>query len=113
MSKRLGVLPLLLAALVSGAAVPAPAAAASGSATTSVQHAGVLAVRGFGSRSFGRRSPAVGSRYRSPYYRRVSPFHGFGGAILKGLGIAYLFHMLFGIGAGGGSPFGLILLVAL
>jgi hypothetical protein len=35
-----------------------------------------------------------------------------GGAILRALGLAYLFHLLFGWGAGG-SPFGLLLLVAL
>ena len=36
---------------------------------------------------------------------------GFGG-FLKVLGIAYLAHLLFGLG-GGGSPFGLFLLVAI
>jgi hypothetical protein len=59
------------------------------------------------------RRPSFGSRYRSrPYarprsYRRPSLFRG----ILQALGIAYLFHMLFGLGPGGGSPFGLILVI--
>jgi hypothetical protein len=71
-----------------------------------------------GSRGFGRgfgRAPSYGSRgrYRSPgYYRRPRPFHGLGGAILRGLGIAYLFHALFGWGPGGGSPIGLLIIVA-
>jgi uncharacterized membrane protein len=61
------------------------------------------------------RRPSFGSRYRSrrPYYRprgyrRPSLFRG----VLQALGIAYLFHALFGLGAGGGSPFGLLLILA-
>jgi predicted lipid-binding transport protein (Tim44 family) len=119
MSKYFGVLSALLSALIAFAAVPAASVAAPRSAAVSVRTAPAAV---FGARIFGRRSPSLSSRYRygyrtrSPYYRpayRRSPFHGFGGTILKGLGIAYLFHMLFGIGAGGGSPFGLVILVAL
>jgi hypothetical protein len=113
MSKHFGFLAVLLSAVVAFAAVPATSVAAPG--TAAVKLPGRQAV--FGVRGFGRARPA--SRYRgtrSPYtrpYARRSPFHGFGGTILKALGIAYLFHALFGIGAGGGSPLGLLLLVAL
>jgi predicted lipid-binding transport protein (Tim44 family) len=75
-------------------------------------------------RGLGRRSPSFGTRprarshYPSRYRTRTSrrPRRGFGhvvGGVLKALGVAYLFHMLFGWGAGGGSPFGLLLLIAL
>jgi uncharacterized membrane protein len=107
MRKHFGLVPLLLAALLVPAAVPAPAVAASKAPT-------VTAAR-FGGRSFSR--PRYSTRYRSPSYRRTyrrtSPFHGLGGGILKALGLAYLFHALFGWGGGGGSPFGLLLLVAI
>jgi hypothetical protein len=70
----------------------------------------------FGSRGFGRRvSPfrtRYGNRYRyRPAYRR-SPFRGAFRGILHALGLAYLFHLLFGWG-GGGSPLGLLLLAGL
>jgi len=74
-------------------------------------------------RGFGRRAPSFGSRARtrSPYpsryrtrsYRR--PRFGVGrffGGVLKVLGVAYLFNMLFGWGSGG-SPLGLFVLFAL
>jgi hypothetical protein len=69
----------------------------------------------FGARGFGRRLPGFGSRPRygyryRPVYRR-SPFHGVFRGILRAIGLAYLFHVLFGWGAGG-SPFGLLLLAA-
>jgi hypothetical protein len=89
--------------------VPAPAVAAP-------KIPSVQAAR-FGARSFSR--PRFGTRYRYPSsgyrrpYRRISPFHGLGGSILKVLGLAYLFHAVFGWGAGGGSPLGLLLLVAI
>jgi hypothetical protein len=58
------------------------------------------------------RRPSFGSRYRSrPYsrgYRRPSLFRG----VLQALGLAYLFHMMFGWGPGGGSPLGLFLILA-
>jgi uncharacterized membrane protein len=113
MSKHFGALSaLLLSAVLAVAAVPASAVAAPRGATvgTQTQQARI------GGRSIGRSPFSSRYRTRSPYtrrYARRSPFHGFGGAILKGLGIAYLFHMLFGIGAGGGSPFGLLILVAI
>src|SRR3954463_6685458 len=114
MSKRFGIVPVLLSAVVALAAVPAPASAAAGAAGAP----GSPLAPPFAARGFGRRSPSFGPRYRgtrSPYTRsyRRSPFSGFGGTMLKWLGISYLFHMLFGIGAGGGSPFGLLILVAL
>jgi hypothetical protein len=68
----------------------------------------------FGARGFGRRTPLFRSRTRygyRPAYRR-SPFHGAFRGILRAIGLAYLFHVLFGWGAGG-SPFGLLLLAAL
>jgi hypothetical protein len=72
----------------------------------------------FGARGFGRRAPLYsprtryGYRYRyRPAYRR-SPFHGLFRGVLRAIGLAYLFHLLFGWGAGG-SPFGLLLLGAL
>ena len=67
-----------------------------------------------GGRGFGRRLPVFRSRSRygyRPAYRR-SPFHGVFRGILRAIGLAYLFHLLFGWGAGG-SPFGLLLLAAL
>jgi hypothetical protein len=83
------------------------AAAAPGATTVQVQKSRL----GGGFRT--ARRPSFGSRYRSrPYarprsYRRPSLFRG----ILQALGLAYLFHMLFGLGSGGGSPFGLILVI--
>src|SRR3954468_19065918 len=67
-----------------------------------------------GGRGFGRRLPVYRSRSRygyRPVYRR-SPFHGLFRGILRAIGLAYLFHLLFGWG-GGGSPFGLLLLAGL
>jgi hypothetical protein len=68
----------------------------------------------FGARGFGRRPPVFRGRTRyryRPVYRR-SPWHGVFRGILRAIGLAYLFHVLFGWGAGG-SPFGLLLLAAL
>jgi hypothetical protein len=99
---------VVLAAAPAGALAAAPAKS----------QAQTSQARLFG-RSFARRTPAFGSRYRyrtrSPYtraYRRPHLWRGFFGGVLKALGIAYLFHLLFGFGPGG-SPFGLLLLVAL
>jgi hypothetical protein len=111
MSKYFGAVFAVLSTLALAGAAPAVASAAPRAVTASpVQRAG------FAVRTFGRR-PAFTPRYRtrSPYsrsYRRPGLFHGFFGGMLKLLGIAYLFHLLFGIGAGG-SPLGLLLLVAL
>jgi hypothetical protein len=119
----------VLSLLVLPVVPTASAAAAEPAALTSVtplSAAGatshpVLARFGVG-RSYGSRS-GYGSRARNPYgrstgsYRRASrPYRPrighFFGNVLKALGIAYLFHMLFGWGAGGGSPLGLLLVLA-
>jgi MYXO-CTERM domain-containing protein len=110
MSKYLRSLPALLPALALTFAVPAPAAAAMPATKSGATAATtVLARVGF------RRSVRPTSRYRSPSrrtapYRRPSFGH-FAGNVLRVLGIAYLVHALFGWGAGGGSPFGLLLVL--
>jgi MYXO-CTERM domain-containing protein len=109
------ILPLTAILLALGAA---PAAA-----TTSTLPAGAVKAnqaRFGGGRGFGRSTYRSRPRYtpssryrRSPYRarphlgRRI--FRGF----LQALGIAYLAHLLFGLGAGGGSPFGLLLLLGI
>ena len=109
MRKHFGLVPVLLSLLA--VATPAPAVAASST------HVPTITAARFGARSFSRPRYAPRSRYPSSSYRRsyrrVSPFRGLGGGILKALGIAYLVHAIFGWGAGGGSPFGLLLLVAI
>jgi hypothetical protein len=108
MSKRF-IIPALAASLVLPIAAPATAGAAG---TPAPKVSSTQARLGGGFRT--ARRPSFGSRYRSrPYhrprtYRRPSLFRG----ILQALGIAYLFHMLFGLGPGGGSPLGLLLIVA-
>jgi MYXO-CTERM domain-containing protein len=108
------ILPLLVSLLLAGVpatVLPATANAASGTAV------GAKATQSRLGRGFGGRSPSFGSRYRSrsPYrgYRRPFTARRFFGGALKALGVAYLFHMMFGWGAGGGSPFGLLLLAAI
>ena len=110
MSNPTRILPALLCALLAAVAVPAPAGAAAGKAqvTTNQSRLG---------RGFGRRSPSVGTRprtrARSPYRaRRPFTARRFFGGVLKALGLAYLFNLMFGWGAGG-SPFGLLLLAAI
>ena len=100
------ILPALLVALALPASAPVAAVAAPSAPKIQVQQA---RLGGFRSR------PSFGSRYRSrpyrPYsraYRRPSLFRG----VLQALGLAYVFHMLFGWGPGGGSPFGLLLILA-
>ena len=110
MSNHARILPALLCSLLAAAAVPAPAAAAAGKAQTTTEQSRL-------GRGFGRRSPSVGTRprtrARSPYRaRRPFTARRFFGGVLKALGLAYLFNLLFGWGAGG-SPFGLLLLAAL
>jgi hypothetical protein len=105
-------LPLVLTALLIPAAAPATASASSATAQGAANQSRLG--RGFGS----RRSPSFGSRsrYRSRYptrpYRRPFGVRRFFGGVLKVLGMAYLFHLLFGWGAGG-SPFGLLLLLGI
>jgi MYXO-CTERM domain-containing protein len=106
------ILPLLIATLL----VPAtPAMASSATTTASKPNQSALG------RGFGRRSPSLGyrprygSRYRSSRRAYRRPGLGIGrffGGVLKFLGLAYLFNMLFGWGAGG-SPIGLFLLFGL
>jgi hypothetical protein len=109
MSNHLRILPVVASALVLGLAGPAPAVAGTSAAKAGIQ---TQQSRLGGFRS--ARRPSFGSRYRSrPYrprvgYRRPSLFRG----ILRALGLAYLVHLLFGWGAGG-SPLGLLLLVAI
>ena len=110
---------LLTASLLLGAsaqaATPGPVVARSMSPPSSIQGYVVLARfgRGTGYRSsarsrYGRsRSNRRASR---PYRPRVGHFFG---NVLRALGIAYLFHMIFGWGGGGGSPFGLLIVLAL
>ena len=113
MSKHFGIVPVLLSAIVALAAVPASSVAAPRAAAVQLpSRQAVFGVRGFGRARSASRYRSTRSPYTRPYARR-SPFHGFGGTILKALGITYLVHALFGIGAGGGSPLGLLLLVAL
>ena len=99
-------------ALAGGVAVaPAVAAPAPTKQVARPQQSG-LGFRG------ARRAPSLGTRFRSrsrPSSRRIRstrPFRGFFRGVLQALGLAYLFHVLFGWGAGG-SPFGLLLLAAL
>jgi hypothetical protein len=99
-------LPTLLLALAAPAAAPTVATAAPGAPAVSSQQARL----GGGFRS--ARRPSFGSRYRSrPTYRRAYRRPSLWRGILQTLGLAYLFHMLFGWGAGG-SPLGLLLIVA-
>ena len=113
------ILPLTAILLTLGAA---PAAAAT--ATPSGAPVGVVKVnqaRFFGGgRGFGRSTYRSRPRYTPASRYRRSPFRTrphFGRRLfrvfLQALGIAYLAHMLFGLGAGGGSPFGLLLLLGI
>jgi hypothetical protein len=110
------ILALLISSLLVTAG-PAPAASASVAAKSSQTTQTTQAAFG---RGFGRRAPSYSrpryrspSRYRTRSYRRPSFGVGrFVGGVLKVLGVAYLFHMLFGWGAGG-SPFGLMILFVL
>src|SRR5438046_742277 len=105
---------LALAGVPAAPAGAAPARMAPSTALTASLPAPPLAVR------FGRglRRPTYRPTYRRPSYRRPGrrPYrrphigHFFGNA-LRFLGIAYLAHMLFGIGAGGGSPLGLLIVL--
>src|SRR5919199_1504969 len=85
------ILPLLLALLLVPAGVPATASAA-------------------GATTAGKATQSR-PRYAPRTYRRPFPPRRFFGGLLKALGLAYLFHLLFGWGAGG-SPLGLLLIVA-
>ena len=103
---------LLIAGGPAVAGSPAAAATAKPSAATAKQAR--IGGRGFGSRrpTFGSRRP---SARRPPVRRPLRPRplfrHGFFGSVLRALGIAYLVHLMFGWGAGGGSPLGLLLVI--
>jgi hypothetical protein len=102
---------IALLALPFLALTPTSASAALSTPTAAV-HAPTTQAR-FGGRGFGRRVPVFRPRTRygyRPAYRR-SPFHGLFRGVLRAIGLAYLFHVLFGWGAGG-SPVGLLLLGA-
>jgi hypothetical protein len=72
---------------------------------------------GIGSRSrpaFGRRARrGAGRQPAAPRQARRRPLfgQGFFGSVLRALGIAYLIHLLFGWGPGGGSPLGLLIVL--
>ncbi|HEX8104781.1 MAG TPA: hypothetical protein VF533_19335 [Solirubrobacteraceae bacterium] len=106
-----------LAPAAASAATAAPATAPSAALATPSVTGAILARRGFGSsRGYGRRygsRPGYGSRrgYGRPYRRGAG--RRFFGGVLKALGVAYLFHMLFGWGAGGGSPIMLFVILGL
>lgn len=113
MSNRFRILPVLLCALlVPAVAAPAPALAKAGAQSGASTEQSRLG------RGFGRRAPSYRVRPRTGVRRPIRPFarRGFArrffGGVLQALGIAYLFHLLFGWGAGG-SPFGLLLLAAI
>jgi hypothetical protein len=101
---RSRIIPALLIALALPVAAPPVAAAAPGAPKIQSDQSRIGGFRG-------ARRPSFGTRYRSrPYrrsYRRPHLFRG----ILQALGLAYLFHALFGWGPGGGSPIGLLLVL--
>ena len=104
------ILPVLISTLLVPAA-PAQASSATVRAQPSQTNQAALG------RGFGRRTPSFGSRSRyrpraRPYRRPSFGIGRFFGSVLKFLGLAYLFNLLFGWGPGG-SPFGLILLFGL
>ena len=97
-----------------GTTAPAAAATTHKATTTAGTNEARIGGRGFGSRrpTFGSRRPtARRPAARRPVRRRPLFRHGFFGSILRALGIAYLVHLLFGWGPGGGSPLGLLLVI--
>ncbi len=101
---------LALAGLVAApssapARAPLPALTADAGATVPLAARGARG--GFGSRS---RSRSVRPR-ETPRQRaaRRARNRGIANSVLRALGLAWLFSVLFGIGAGGGSPIGLLL----
>ena len=110
-------LALLAAVLIAGgpAIAPSVAPAVTAKQSTAPSSEARIGGRGFGSRrpTFGSRRPSVRRpTVRRPVRRRPLFRHGFFGSVLRALGIAYLVHLLFGWGAGGGSPFGLLIVLA-
>jgi hypothetical protein len=98
------------------AAAPPTAAAAAAKPRPAATNEARIGGRGFGrsgrSPIFGPRRPSVRRpAVRRPLNRRPLFRHGFFGSVLRALGIAYLVHMLFGWGPGGGSPLGLLIVL--
>jgi hypothetical protein len=119
LSRTAAALLVALLALTPLSGLGAAPAAAAGTTTKAATTPGANEAR-IGGRGFGRGSrPTFGSRRpsirrpaaRRPIRRRPLFRHGFFGSILRALGIAYLVHLLFGWGAGGGSPLGLLLVL--
>jgi hypothetical protein len=109
----------LLAAVVLAALAAAPAPASQPLPAAGVAFRGTPASHmgttfaAIGRRGFGRRtSPRRTSPYSRRPYRRSPGFGHLMGNVLKFLGIAYLVNALFGWGPGGGSPLGLLIIVA-
>lgn len=108
------ILPLTAILLTLGAA---PAAAApTGLSLVAAKPNQARLGRGFDRSTFrGRPRVAPASRRyrRSPYRARPHLGRRLFRGVLQALGIAYLAHLLFGWGAAGGSPLGLLLLLGL
>jgi uncharacterized membrane protein len=109
---------LPLTAILSGALALVPAVAAAAPVHRSAA-VGQTTQSRFGGRGFGGGGFRSTRRYPSSSYSRYRgyPRRSFGRSlfrgVLQGLGIAYLAHLMFGLGGGGGSPFGLLLLFGL
>lgn len=88
------------------AALPVPASAAAPSKASAAGHGAVTEARFGGGRGFGLRSRPRYSYPRGSYPRYRT--RGLERGIVRGLGIAFLLHALFGYGTGG-SPIGLLL----
>src|SRR3954470_11565122 len=104
---------ILLALGAAPAAAATPAALPTGAVKTTQARFG-------GGRGFGRSTYRSRPRYTPASRYRRSPFRArphFGRRLFRGflqaMGIAYLAHMLFGLGARCGSPFGLLLLLGI
>jgi hypothetical protein len=122
---RCPLIALVTAALAGAAAGAAPAATAAPAPTTA-SPADAVALRTAGpglplavrrSRGTRRRSlpstPASGRRDAQRRAQQRARARGLGGTILRALGIAWLVNALFGWGAGGGSPWPLLLILGL
>lgn len=110
-----GVFLAVVAAFVPGPTSAAAASRAAIDGSQTVRLAGfpaLLPVAARGGRSFG----GGRSRARTPSAQRARrPINGrrVASSVLRALGIAYLFHLVFGIGDGGGSPIGLFIILGL
>jgi hypothetical protein len=110
------ILPLTTILLALGAAPAAAAAPAGVPVAVAKANRARLGGRGFGRGTFRSRphvAPTSRRYRRSPYRARPHLGRRLFRGVLQALGIAYLAHLLFGWGAGGGSPFGLLLVLGL